>query len=240
MPAAGRGANLPPPKSAPPLRNLPAAKPAAKPSPSLKGVTGSVKAGTYKPINLNRRSLEGEGRKIMQTERAKALPKPKGSGFSLLNPGAIVTQGYKNLATATGVGALNEIGKLPAEAVNIPTQAAVAAFTAAKGLKAAREGHPQELEHMGSELIHQSAVAHVAKGEFDKALKAAKEHPLNTGLEVSGIAHLLDRTAMTVKTAGSVGKADAGAAISREPKPLPETAVPKGGVSAPQKPYHQH
>ncbi len=175
----------------------------------------------------------------MEAERKKALPKPKGSGFSLLNPGAIVTQGYKNLATATGIGALNEVGKLPAEAVNIPTQAAVAAFSTVKALKAEREGHPQELEHMGSELVHQSAVAHVAKGEFDKALKAAKEHPLNTGLEVSGVAHLLDRAGMTIKSAGSVGKADAGAAISREPKPLPETMVPKGGVSAPQKPYYK-
>ncbi len=238
MPAAGRGANLPPPKSAPPLKKLPAAKPAAKPL-SLKGLTGSVKAPAAKPINLNRKNLEGEGRKIMEAERKKALPKPKGSGFSLLNPGAIVTQGYQNLATATGIGALKEIGKVPAEAINIPTQAAVAVYETAKALKAQREGRPQELEHLGSSLVKESAVAHAAKGEFDKALHQAKEHPLATGLEVSGAASLLDRTAMTIGKASSVGKADAGAAISREPRPLPETTVPKGGVTQPQKPYYK-
>lgn len=261
MPAQGRGAFLPPPAKVAAAAKLPA----AKPNPSLRGLTGSAgpakpfKLPTAGPLGRMNREVTRQGRVGPQEPRSAEGVKYRnvgnripqrggvaggaGGGLSLAtivsNPGSIVAQGYKNLATATGLKPLEEVGKIPSEAVNIPTQAAVSAYQFGHALTRGPVGYRTELEHMGHELLKQSAVAHAFKGEFGKALHAAGEHPLNTALEVSGGLHALDRAAYTIKNASTIGPVDAGAAISREPRQLPKTAVPKGGVAEPQKPYYK-
>jgi hypothetical protein len=182
-----------------------------------------------------------------QLSSPKGLPKaPKAKSGSTLAtifnlPAKIETKGYANLATATGIKPLNALGNIAAEAVNIPTQVLPSAYHAGKALGAAKAGHPQELHDLVKAFAQESAVAHLVKGDFSGALKAAASHPLNTALEAGGVASAVDRGLGALGRMSGVDAAklaDPGATVvSRSPRKFPTEDVPPGGVTVAQRPY---
>ncbi len=186
---------------------------------------------------------------LKQVEGPKGLPRqqaPKGRGGGILGtilnlPGRAETQGYKNLASMTGVPQLNKLGNLAAEAVNIPTQALPAAYHAGKALGEAARGEPKELHELGKQLAKESAIVHLVKGDFKGAAEAAGHHPLGTALEAGGSAAAVDRALGAMGRMSGVDAAklsDAGASnTSRAPRQYPREAVPEGGTTVAQRPY---
>jgi hypothetical protein len=180
---------------------------------------------------------------VKQLSSPKGLPKaPKAKGGSstlatIFNlPAKIETKGYANLAAATGIKPLKELGNVAAEAVNLPTQVLPAAYHLGHALAQAKQGNSHELHELGSQFLKESALAHVVKGDFGGALKAAANHPLGTALEAGGVASSVDRT---LGALGRMSGADAAAlaepgadTISRSPREL----IP-GGATEALRPY---
>ncbi len=226
---------------------------AKKPAPPIKNVPGKPEKVTFQQIP-GHVGASHVAQQMRQVSSIKNLPKPpkvqKGSHPSLLslatitNPGAILTQGYKNLASATGVKALEIPGKLAAEAVNLPAQAAVAGFEVSKA--ASRElflHEGGELRKVGKEFSRESPVARLVQGDFAGAAKKAGEHPLGTALEVSGTLSGIDRALLEGKTLAKThgGRLSDNNAtnVSRSPKEFAHEAIPPGGASIAAHPYHK-
>ncbi len=226
---------------------------AKKPAPKIRSIPGKPEKVTFQQIP-GHVGASHVAQQLHQVSSVKNLPKPpkvqKGSHPSLLslatitNPGAILTQGYKNLASATGVKALEVPGKLAAEAVNLPTQAAVAAYHVGKASAKELFLHEgSELRKVGKEFNEESPVARLVQGDFAGAVKKAGEHPLGTALEVGGAASGLDRALLEGK---HLGKSHGGRLrdnqatnVSREPKKFEEEAIPPGGATIAAHPYHK-
>ncbi len=197
------------------------------------------------PVGSKKSPLEEAGKKQVLKEVGTniGIVVPPGipglsKAVALMGTGKAVS----NLSSAIPGEVGKVAGKVGREAVNIPTQAIPAAYYGIKAGVSAAKGNPQELETLGHQFVKESAVAHAFKGEWNKALGAAGEHPLGTALEVGGVAGAADRVAGAIEdTMRAVGRGDLHGAVrgatSRPPKEMPAGMVPEHGVTVPQKPY---
>lgn len=249
-------------KAAPPIAKLPGVPskitlPAAtvEAQHPLLRLTNQAKAQSQLPRSFTRSQVQAGGTpltklrlqaqqkstKAVRASRQAALPRQPASGGGLLGtilnlPARVEEQGYKNIATVTGVPGLSKVGNLAAEAINLPVQTLPAAYHLGKGLGELTHGKTQELHEIGRQLVSESPIAHVLKGDFGGAVQKIGEHPLGSALEVSGGLAAVDRTLGAVgRLSGSEAArlADPGATtISRAPREL----VP-GGASQALRPY---
>lgn len=265
---------------------LPKAKAAAPPkppkAPTLKGVTGSVKAPgapvsrstgigrmpTPKGVSgaVSAPDRRGPGLQKLVAESKAAMPKPGSRGLSIgtitANPlhdlsvaGEAMKGGYKVLGGATGTGVGREIGKLAGNTasnlINLPAQAIPTAYDVGKtavkslappGTKLHSEGESEQ-RALAKSFAHESAAAHLVKGEWHEALSAAERNPVNTGLEIYGglsaadrLAGAAGRIAGTPELKAKLAPADPGATtVSRQPKTL--LAPSDQHASVPLRPY---
>jgi hypothetical protein len=229
------------------------AKPARAPN-ALSALTKPVTslAGLPKQGVPQKSSVLQEAKKLTSLQGLpKNQPQSKQGGgsplASILNvPAEVERKGYGNIAAALGTSSVggkiaHEAGNLAAEAVNLPTQILPAAYQLGHALGQAKSGKGQELHEMGSQFLKESPVAHIVKGDFSGALKAAGAHPIGSALEASGVAGAVDRTLGAVGRLSGVDAAklsDAGAStVSRAPRQYPPEDVPPGGATVAQRPY---
>lgn len=91
-----------------------------------------------------------------------------------------------------------------ADAVNLPVSTATSVYLTGSALNKAAKGDPSMVKAMGSSFLKNDPVALAAQGKFKQSVKVAREHPLNTALEVKG--------------AFSAASKGAGAALRRGPQ----------------------
>ncbi len=170
------------------------------------------------------------GLQRMMAESKAHEPKGGTGGTSLpgatitLNPlhdlgvaGKAVQTGYKDLGNAVGGGVAKETGKLlgntASNLINLPAQAIDTGYALGKtavkslappGTKAHTEAEQEQRELVKS-FVHESAAAHLVKGEWREALRAAERNPVNTAMEAYGGASALDRVAGTAARTGALG-----------------------------------
>ncbi len=228
MPAQGRGAFLPPQKNALPAAKLPQTR--VKPTLSLPSTRRSYAPETQKGLRVNLNTAGGqrtarEGVRAAQSIHAQ-------SGLGILDPGLPSAVG----STIAGVPGGAVPGKIAAELINLPTQSLPGAYHMAHAGVEAIKGQPGELHELGNQFLKESALAHVVKGDFGGALKAAGAHPIGTLLEAGGVASGVDRAL------GGIGRAS-GSEVAKLAEPgsttvtrQPRQLVP-GGASEALRPY---
>ncbi len=248
----------------------PKAKAAPKPprAPALKGVSGAAKAPGLpqsRSQGVGETPVLKEAQRLASPKILKPPPSKGGGGLSIgtitADPlhdlsvaGEAVKGGYKVLGAATGTNVGKEAGKLlgntASNLINLPAQAPNTVYSIGKtavkslappGTKLHSEGEAEQ-RSLAKSFAHESAAAHLVKGEWHEALKAAERNPVNTGLEVYGglsaadrIAGAGARAAGTPELKAKLAPADSGANVSRQPQTL--LAPSDEHASTPLRPY---
>lgn len=159
--------------------------------------------------------------------------------------------GVEHGRAAAGAAVASPINSrnLLAEGVNIPAQVGPALYQVGKaGVKGlappgtkAHEESSSEFKSLAHNYLHSTVVGNLIRGHPEAALNALTEHPIAGGLEVSGTAGAIDRG---LGALGRVSGVDAakladGGVTSRAPREYPTSAVPEGGATVAQRPYHK-
>src|ERR1700680_915030 len=128
------------------------------------------------------------------------IPKEfKGEGATQLGASAAGNVMHGLTAAALGTkGPIAAVGqeltKLPAEAVNLPTQIAPTLYQAGRAAKGKIEGNPAAMQQLETGL-KEGSLGKLVRGKPEAALKQAGKTPLQSGLEYTGAASLVDRGA---------------------------------------------
>jgi len=85
-------------------------------------------------------------------------------------------------------------GPLARDALDIATQAVPSTYLTAAGITEAAQGNPRRIKKLWKDYKETSAIPAAVEGNFREALERAQEHPLSTGLELSGLKSGLGRT----------------------------------------------
>lgn len=189
----------------------------------------AVKTATFpirRPIKTAKYSFAA------QAPLAISTGDPVGEAKKVLEGQGVAAKVLGDVGRTVGKVVPTEIGKnIVQDVLDLPANIVPAVYLPVAGLIEKAQGNPERLDALWNDYKEHGLIPALVEGDLDKAINAAKEHPLFVALEARGAQAVVGRTAGAVaRHAPSARVRQAG---SRERKPL---RLP-GGLKAEREPY---